>query len=330
MSVAFELTPSVEAQIARALDRLTAAGERFVELERNAANVTAWKLYHEVLSAVHEICAAVVDCEDAGLERHEILPHLHEVRRIHARSPFVDRLQRWPRGYPGDFQTVEYICRGENRATPGSIEALCEQYALTRGIAQQHRNKVQLQARRILDTMIAKPRSSRIFSMACGACPDLRSIARIEDLAGEIWLNDSDTDALGFAMGELASIRERIHVVPGNVVRVAKRIAVRTEERFDLVLAGGLFDYLPTDTAMYLIDTVINGLLVRGGTFFFTNIAAGNPYRPLIEYLGDWFLIERTDEELMRYCVEAGARPEDVKITRDATGLAFIVEVTRG
>jgi extracellular factor (EF) 3-hydroxypalmitic acid methyl ester biosynthesis protein len=329
MSVAFDYPSSVEAQITRALDRLTAAGARFVELERDAHEVTEWKLYHEVLAAVHEICAAAVDCEMAGVEREDIIGVLGEVRRIHARSPFVDRLQRWPRGYPGDFQTVEYICRAENRARRQTIEYQCEQYALTRGIAQQHRNKVALQTRRIIDTMLEKPRNSRIFSMACGSCPDLRSIPRIEEIAGELWLNDSDTDALAFAMGELPQIHERIKVVPGNVVRVAKRIAVRTEERFDLVLAGGLFDYLPEETAIYLIETALNGLLLRGGTFFFTNIASGNPYRPLIEYLGDWFLIERSEEELMRYCLAAGARPEEVRIMRDATGLAFVVEVKR-
>ena len=92
----------------------------------------------------------------------------------------------------GDFETVEYICSGINRAPIGTIEHCCEQYALTRGIAQQHRNKVQLQAARIVETMTAKPRASRILSLACGSCPDLRAIPNLADIAGEIWLNDAD------------------------------------------------------------------------------------------------------------------------------------------
>ena len=37
----------------------------------------------------------------------------------------------------------------------------------------------------------------------------------------------------------------------------------------------------------------------------FTNIAAGNPYRCLIEYMGDWFLIERSESDLLRLCSAA-------------------------
>jgi Asp-tRNA(Asn)/Glu-tRNA(Gln) amidotransferase A subunit family amidase len=73
MSVAYDYPSSVEAQITRALDRLTAAGARFVELEHEMHVVSAWRLYHEVLSTVHEICAATVECEAAGLQRPDIL-----------------------------------------------------------------------------------------------------------------------------------------------------------------------------------------------------------------------------------------------------------------
>ncbi len=54
---------------------------------------------------------------------------LEPVRRIHARSAFVKRLQEWPRGYPGDFETVEYLCGGRSRAEEGTIEDICETYS---------------------------------------------------------------------------------------------------------------------------------------------------------------------------------------------------------
>src|SRR5215813_11883261 len=71
------------------------------------------------------------------------------------------------------------------------------------------------------------------------------------------------------------------------------------------LLAGGLFDYLPDEHARYLIRHAWS-LVDDGGALFFTNIARGNPYRPLIEYFGDWFLIERTEEDVMRLCEAAG------------------------
>ncbi|HEX7140789.1 MAG TPA: hypothetical protein VF219_23250, partial [Vicinamibacterales bacterium] len=178
MSVILEFRPE-------AGHRLSDAVERFLVLERASRGMAGERLYHEVLSSVHELCAAIVECEAAKMTREQIVEVLQPVRDVHARSPFVERLQKWPEGYAGDFKTVEYICNACNLAPEKSIEYFCEQYALTRAITQQHRNKVQIQAARILRAMLEKPRSSKILSIACGSCPDLRSIPMLESIAGE-------------------------------------------------------------------------------------------------------------------------------------------------
>src|SRR5688500_2909423 len=74
------------------------------------------ELYHRGLARVRGLCAAVLGCEEAELTHEEIVQILEPVRRVHAQSPFVSRLQQWPRGYPGDFETVEYLVSGRNRA----------------------------------------------------------------------------------------------------------------------------------------------------------------------------------------------------------------------
>jgi hypothetical protein len=204
--------------------RLSDAVECFVELERGSREIAGERLYHEVLSSVHELCAAIVECEQEQMTREQIVEVLQPVREVHARSPFVQRLQKWPEGYAGDFKTVEYICNARNQAPENSIEYFCEQYALTRAIAQQHRNKVQIQAARILRAMLEKPRESKILSIACGSCPDLRSIPKLESIAGEIWLNDADRNALDFAQERLESVREKLNVVHGRVPRATLKI----------------------------------------------------------------------------------------------------------
>jgi len=282
--------------------------------------------YHRVLAVVHHLCASILTCEQLALTRAEIVDILGPVRRVHAHSPFVARLQNWPRGYPGDFETVEYLCDGINRAEVGTIERACEAYALSRSIAQQHRNKVQHQASRILRTMLANPRQTRIASLACGSCPDLRSILdQLPSLAGELWLNDADAGALEFSARELRPIYERCHFRRGDAISVARSLP---RGAFDLVLAGGLFDYLEPRPASILIRLAYQ-LLAPGGSFFFTNIAAGNPYRPLIEYFGNWILIERSDEDILDTCCAAGIGRNNVTMRRDETGLALLVEVTK-
>jgi extracellular factor (EF) 3-hydroxypalmitic acid methyl ester biosynthesis protein len=296
----------------------------FMELEN--ASLREEHLYHCVLALVHQICAAILACEEAALTRDEIVAVLDPVRRVHARSPFVARLQQWPRGYPGDFETVEYLCSGKNRAEEGTLARSCEAYALSRAIAQQHRNKVQHQAARIMRTMLANPRQTRIASLACGSCPDLRSIAdHLPSLAGEIWLNDGDPAALEFSAAAVRGVRERCRFRPGDVLSVARGLP---RGAFDLVLAGGLYDYLDARKAALLLR-IVYGLLAPGGTFFFTNIAEGNPYRPLIEYFGDWKLIERSDEDVLALCESAGIPRSNVTIGREETGLALLIEVMK-
>lgn len=307
----------------RAADELRQHVDDFLLLDEGSLRED--ELYHRVLARVHQICAAILDCEQAALTRDEIVQILEPVRRLHARSPFVARLQQWPRGYPGDFETVEYLVSGRNRAV-GALARSCEAYALSRSIAQQHRNKVQHQASRILRTMLSNPGKTRIASMACGSCPDLRTLLdHLPALAGEIWLNDTDPGALKFSHEALHGIASRCHFREGDALSAARRFP---RGAFDLVLAGGLFDYLDARTATLFIQLAYR-LLAPGGTFFFTNIARGNPYRTLIEYFGNWNLIERTEEEIHRYCENAGIGRQNVSIRREETGLALIVEITK-
>jgi len=262
------------------------------------------------------------------MTRDEIVRILVPARAIHARSPFVRRLQEWPRGYPGDFETVEYICHGENQAPRGTLEHHCEAYSLNLPIAQQHRNKIHHQAALIMRTLFAKPSASRILALACGSCPDFELLQpHLGAMAGEIVLNDSDPAALAFASSILESIASRCTFVQGNALKVARRL--EQTGPFDLVLAGGLFDYLPDKHAVYLIENVYRGLLAPGGTFFFTNIATNNPYRSLIEYLGDWFLIERSAADIQALCLNAGVPDEAISMRRDETRLTHLIEVTK-
>jgi len=285
------------------------------------------ELYHRLLAIVHQLCAAILACENAAMSRDEILEVLDPVRRVHARSPFVERLQKWPRGYPGDFETVEYLIGGAaaNRAED-RIARSCEAYALSRSIAQQHRNKIQHQASRLMRTMLMNPGRTRIVSIACGSCPDLRLILdHLPPLAGELWLNDIDEDALTFSRKALQPIAEHCHFRQGDALTFARRLP---RGAYDLVLAGGLVDYLNERVTTLLIQLAFRAL-APGGVFYFTNIAAGNPYRPLIEYFGNWKLIERTEEDIYRYCENAGVGRGNVTIRRDETGLALLVEVTK-
>lgn len=305
---------------------LQTAVDRFCALEQRAAAITPSALYHAALSRLHDICSAVIRCEAEGMTRDSIVASLAAARRIHSHSPFVRRLQDWPRGYPGDFETVAQIVRGPVAAAQQTLAATCEAYSLNFPIAQQHRNKIHHQSQRLLSTMIRRPRTNRILTLACGGVPDFELIEPyLADFAGELWLNDIDAGALDRAAEVLHSVADRSHFIKGNGILMAGSFP----GPFDLVLAGGLFDYLETPHAIRLIRTIFHDKLLPGGSFFFTNIASGNPFRCLIEYMGDWRLIERSEEDVLALCRRARVPAEAVSIRTDETGLALLIDVTK-
>lgn len=282
--------------------------------------------YHSLAGAVHCLCAAIRCAEAARVPRNDIRSALEEVRRIHAESPFISRLQSWPRGYPGDFETIEYLLHQEVRVPPRTVAYFLEHQALRSLAAQQHRNKVEWQAgavRAALNRMAAP----RVLSVACGSSPDLRRVLP-ELLAApgaSVVINDADADGLSFSSRALSQLGERLRVVAGDVFMAMRKL--QRLEPFDVILAGGLFDYLSDKQIIWLLRR-LSARLRPGGSLHFTNIAENNPDRVWIEHCGDWVLVERSEEQL-RMLADSCGPGMVADLTRDPTGLACLVTINR-
>jgi extracellular factor (EF) 3-hydroxypalmitic acid methyl ester biosynthesis protein len=319
-------SPWVESPIGLLRDRVG----RFVGLD-SPTSAQAPQAFHEVVGAIHLLCGAIAYAEANGVGAAHIRRELEPARSIHARSPFGAHLQQWPRGYMGDFEVVERLMSPRNTATPGTIEHWIEHYALHSAVAQQHRNKVSRQQELIEQTIAwatGTGTAARILVIACGSAPDLRRVSAASWQSTTFVLNDADEGALEFCSHALADRLDRITFVPGSVFKRFARL--RELGPFDLVLAGGLFDYLPERAASVLIRTVTDRLLKPGGRFFFTNIASGNPFRHWIEYLADWTLIERSEAQLTRLIqLSAGDAACAFELARDASHLAILATLQR-
>ena len=130
--------------------------------------------------------------------------------------------------------------------------------------------------------------------IASGAAPDLRLVpAQIVGCDCRLVLNDYDQAALDLAQDLLGPVARSCTFIPGNVLRALPALAAQGP--YDLVLAGGLFDYLPDRAARLVAGQAITRLCKPGGLFYFANIGTGNPYRYWAEYISDWVLIERDE-----------------------------------
>jgi extracellular factor (EF) 3-hydroxypalmitic acid methyl ester biosynthesis protein len=281
-----------------------------------------------VRSKIDELCKQIRICEEAGNSRNIIFKTIKPAWEIHRQSPFIKRLQDWPRGYPGDFETIEYICDAENKASANTLAWFLEDYGLNCDAAQQHRNKVRHQAKLIGKAL--EGREKRVLSIACGGNRDVRSIPpnSLNGSGGELVLNDHDNDALTFSWEVLKDIKGHCKFVPGNIFGSINTLA-RTG-MFDLVVCGGLFDYLTDRQVVFLIHNIQKKLLKEGGTLFFTNFAKGNPFTTWMEYLADWTLIIRSEEQILNLCEAAVISKKGVQIKRDETNLTLLVEFSKG
>jgi SAM-dependent methyltransferase len=272
--------------------------------------------------------AEIARAEHAGLTQEQIREIVAPVREIFARSPFVRRAQVWPRGYPGDFETIEQLVSQTNRAPEGTLAWLIESYCLGSPLAQQHRNKVAHQAGLITDAILRPGPAPRVLIIAAGAAPDLRLVsAQIVGNGCRFVLNDYDEAALDLAKDLLGPVARSCTFIPGNVLRAIPALAAQGP--YHLVLAGGLFDYLPDRVARFVIGKAMNRLCKPGGLFYFSNIGIGNPYRCWAEYVSDPVLIERDEAGVRRLLDHSRALIGDIRIYRDPTGLSLLTHVQR-
>ena len=305
------------------LSELKRACRRMQTLAAQPAGDSA-RVFHATVSAIHGICDALVGCEEAGVPPDELREMLVPIRQIHARSPFMRRLQEWPRSYAGDFETIEWLWRAENCAQGPFARAL-EHYALTSAIAQQHRNKVAFQASCMLEAQ-QRHWPCRVLSLACGSSPDLRSIVQYVRPSTAFVLCDSDPGALEYSLSHLDSIAKQCVLVQGRVPFALR--SVRRHGPFQLIVAGGLFDYLPNHVVERTLALAAESLLADGGRLVFTNLAKGNPFRVWLEYIADWPLLERSETDLLKL-VDGAGLGASMTMTRDATGLAILVSISR-
>ncbi len=278
--------------------------------------------YLRASTATHRLLEAILH-EEKRIGKAAVRDQLAEVRKIHRQSPFFVRTQDWPRGYAGDYETIEYIVNGKNQSPKHSLGYYLEAIILNSPIVQQHRNKVLHQSQLILDKALTI-RGAKVLSIGCGSSADLRSIQKVlKNTDISVTLFDMDEGALSYSAEKLDQMKDQCNLIQGNLLRLVKKI----EEKFDLIVIGGVFDYLTDKTIISLLDKIYNENLRPGGEIFFTNIASGNPYRSWMEYCFDWELIERSERNIRSIYDAAPLPNSSLSVMREETGLTFLAKI---
>jgi extracellular factor (EF) 3-hydroxypalmitic acid methyl ester biosynthesis protein len=252
--------------------------------------------------------------------RAEILHEINPIRQAVAASPFLHRAQTWPRGYAGDFETIDYLLSGQNKTNPEEQAWHFEEYFLNSPICLQHFNKIKVQSR-LIQQVLQRNTYANILSIGCGTSEDLvQVLPALQNSQCRITLIDVDRQALDHSMQRLQSIDERLTVQQGNIYKLARQI----KGSYDLIIIGGVFDYLSNRVIVSLLDHLPQHLHANG-VLYFSNIGKNNPYRICMEYLSDWILIERSKADIMALLNNTAAANMNCRMEYDVTGITWLV-----
>ena len=216
-------------------------------------------------------------------------------------------------------------------ASTGELRTLAylfEYHSLGGSLAPYRRKRISAKAREIARGLSDRTGKQKVLLIAAGSSPDLALLCSARaDGQHEVVLNDARRAATSVVAKRLTSVARRLQTIEDNILKSTVRVSNLAP--FDLVLAGGLFNYLPDNEAYVLLKILSDRLLVPGGRFFFTHQVSALPDQRLTDYRADLPLIGRSEEALRG--MVAGACDADATITssREAAGLTWLVTFDR-
>ncbi len=246
-------------------------------------------------------------------------------------STLVDRSYTKPRGYAGDFLTLQMVYddrpQGVRRLGP-----YIDRWFLGIPASCAVKNRRGLLRDMIVDTARARPGATiAITSLACGPAREIFDVFAEPDRPDLIaTCLDIDDQALTYAraIAQSLDVTQRVSFVQANVVRLAMgRDAVVLADQ-DLVYSIGLIDYLSDGLVVRLLDWM-HGVLRPGGTAVVGNFDVDNPDRAFMDHLLDWRLIHRSSADLARLFAESAFGDAAVDVRREATGINLFATATR-
>ncbi len=247
---------------------------------------------------------------------------------------YVVRSLNKPYGYAGDFKIIDDIYRNDPQ-TQG-FGRLFDNYYQAAAISVAVRNRKEDFKKIILSTVKARhAKEIKIMDLASGPCRELQELLRgdLKDSPNVTFdCYDQDENAWNYAKGLLQEDVKRVKFVKENVVRIAlrKNIEEQMPQKYDLIYSTGLFDYLDKRIATKLVEN-LRKMLKPDGVLAISDVREKykNPSVHFMEWVGDWNLVYRPDEEFRQIFIDAGFSEKELSFGADQQGVLQYIIGTR-
>jgi SAM-dependent methyltransferase len=256
----------------------------------------------ELMNGAHEILGATSTLSESMRQRlgaqlqHEMLPYLLTTQT-------AERFYSKPRGYAGDYLAIDGIYQNVPGGT-GRLGPFMDRMFLDTPPAVAVRNRRVLLANEIVRTVQSKPDGPvNVLCLASGPATEVfDAFAALPDPSRlRVTLMDIDLHALAF-VDELRAKRKlasQITLINENLVALFLGRSKTRLDPMDMIYSIGLIDYL-NDKLVNKVLHFAHGLLAPGGRVILGNFHPRNPAKEFMDFVMEWCLIHRTEEDMNR------------------------------
>jgi extracellular factor (EF) 3-hydroxypalmitic acid methyl ester biosynthesis protein len=285
-----------------------------------------------------EVVAAGVGPEVEAVHRAYCRRQIHPLVLC---APFVHRTYQKPLGYAGDYEMVNMILRDPKEGA-SLFAKVVNTFFVAAPPAEAHRNRISY-----LSGMLAREtrraskegQTLRVFNLGCGPAKEVQDFLMYEDLCERVdfTLLDFNDETLGGTSRMLHDLKMKfrrstpIRTIKKSVHQVLKEGArlnpSDNNEVYDVVYCAGLFDYLSDRVCRRLLE-IFYEMAAPGGLVVATNVDASNPVKYMMEYVMEWHLIYRNEENFFKL-VPGDCDPKEARVTKDVTGVNLFLEIRK-
>ncbi len=210
-----------------------------------------------------------------------------------------------PRGYAGDFEMLQKIV--DQEVCNDRLGRAFDHFFQAEAAPEAVRLRTQSVADRIVQLVRESTKNEvRVCSIGSGPAIDIQlacqELSESERNKLGVALLDLDPEAITHASERLAPFLrdEQLNASRENLFRLPRlKRAASLLDQVDFIACTGLFDYLTDEDAAAMLQW-FNGGLRNGGEMLVFNFAPSNPSRAYMEWIGNWYLTYRDEDDLSR------------------------------
>ncbi|MGK0290609.1 MAG: extracellular factor (EF) 3-hydroxypalmitic acid methyl ester biosynthesis protein [bacterium] len=220
----------------------------------------------------------------------------------------AERFYSKPRGYAGDFFSIEMLYRNIP-AGKGRLGPVIDYCILETSASKAVRNRRGLLTREIKKTLEScNQKQAKVMSIACGPAREVfDTFASLEDKSLlKATLLDMDLQSLSFVDDLLyqKNLCKQVELINENVLYLTlgrRKLEITPQ---DFIYSIGLIDYFEDAIVVRLLNYIYE-ILLPGGRVILGNFHKDNHDKAMMDYILDWKLIHRSEEDMNRLFQES-------------------------